>query len=335
MDGPRTGEAGMPRALVACVLVTLLLAPRASARDDPPFVEGEAVARVSVTVDPDGRGTVAVPGPFTVVPGSGRVAIHVPEAGGVFVLAGDSIVHYFELPAGSVVHDIQATGELLAVGWRVPPSRNDTVEIHVFDLKTGQHIERIRSANPYLRIGANAGEELWRVVVEGGTVGVYHPPSAASFPLWNRETGPVPGSEQMSRARAGVGFEDAVWVPHPDGTVDRKVRGRTEPFSGLGEGEFIDGPTATIAVLLQAAPGDPPGGERELPEELVVHVLEKDVAISTQRLSAVGADAVPARRVVAGRPVRAIGRRLYWIHLGHDYVEVRMAPLPGPVESPE
>jgi len=325
----------MPRILVPSVLAILLFAPSASARDEPPSVRGEAVARVSVTVNADGRGTVAVPGPFAVIPGSNRIAIHVPEAGGVFVLAGDSILHYFELPPGSVVHDIQATEGLLAVGWRIPPPRNDTVEIHVFDLGTGKRVERIRSANPYLRIGASEGEELWRVVLEGDTVGVYHPPAAASFPLWNRETGPVPGSEQMSQARAGIGFEGAIWVPHPDGTVDRKVRGRTEPFSGLGEGEFIDGPTSTTAVLLQPAPGDPPGGERELPDDLVVHVLEKDVAISTQRLSAVGADAVPARRIVAGRPVRAVGGRLYWIHLGFDYVEVRATPLPRPTEPPE
>jgi hypothetical protein len=38
---------------------------------------------------------------------------------------------------------------------------------------------------------------------------------------------------------------------------------------------------------------------------------------------------------VAGRPGRAIGDRICWIRLGFDYVEIRAAPLPRAVESPE
>ena len=153
------------------------------------------------------------------------------------------------------------------------------------------------------------------------------PTTAATYPLWDRDEGFIVGSRQVVESTAGVGFgESAQWIPNPDGSVDRKVRGRSEPFAAAGEGEFIGAFGEDGVVLLQSAsdPDAPP----VLPRELVVHVLEGDHAIAELRVEAVSPALDADRLMLPGRPAQVREGRLYWSYLGPDYVEIRAIDLP-------
>jgi hypothetical protein len=298
----------------------------AAARGQAPVAPGEAFARVSVTLEPDDAGVVRLPGPFVVLPDGERLAIHVPEANGIFILRGDRILHHFPLPEGIVLDDLEASTQLLVAARRLAPPRRETVELHPFGLRDGRRYDIVRSANPYLRLADGPAAGSWRVVVEGTLVGVYHPPSAATYPLWDARTGAVPGTDQIARARAGIGLEEGGWVPRVDGSLERNERGRTVPIADGSDGRFVDGPAPDVAVLLR-------GDGEEVPETLEVLVLQDDVAISPLHLPAIAPGAPEGRYTMAGNPVRALHDRIFWIRVGHDYVEIRATSRPVPVPA--
>jgi hypothetical protein len=291
-------------------------------------VDGVLAARVAITVMHDAAGTAWAPGPFAPLPGGSRVAVYVPEADGILILEGDRILHHYPVPSDGRGIDELAASETLLVAGRRPREGGVRVDLFVFDLTTGRFVERVESGNPYLRAPAD-GRDAWRIVVEGGTVGAFDPATAATYPLWNRASGPVPGSEQVVRATSGLGLSaGSTWIPNPDGSVARKVRGRAVPFADAGEGEFVGGTPDGVLVLLPPDPAMP--AERLLPRELVVRVLEKQHAISELRLSAVSDAVADERCAIVGRPVQLLGRRLYWARLGHDDLEIRTIELPVP-----
>jgi hypothetical protein len=319
--------------------VPFLVLPSLAAADDTTPIHGETFARVSVTVDPDGSGTILVPSPFAVVPETGRVAINVPEAEGILLLEKERILHHFPLPSGSTpVHDLAAAGRLLVAG-RHAGEGLSTVDLQIFDLRTGLSIASVQSNNPHLRVDPGAGEQ-WRVVIDGTRVGVFHPPTAASYPLWIREEGVLPGPVQMARASAGIGFgSGAAWTPEPDGSVSARTRGATVTFADPGLGEFLD-PVLDRAVLL----GQPVAtvradadGETLLPHEIGVRLVDVAGKRTDFRLQTMAADVKARRLVIQGRPVRVVGDRIYWMYLGRDYLEIRTVPaseIPGTPLAP-
>lgn len=291
----------------------------------PPVVAGDRIARLSITLEHRGD-TAVVPGPFTVLPDGKRVAIDVPESDGILLVEGDRILHHFPLPANAAGIDGLAASSTLLVAGRRPRDGPTNVDLFVFDLQTGLFVERIESANPFLRAPAE-GRDTWRIVVDGDRVGVFEPTTAATYPLWDRGTGFIVGSQQVVQSTAGLGFGDsAKWIPNPDGSVDRKVRGRSEPFASAGEGEFLGDFGEEGIVLLQSA-GDP-ASPPTLPRELVVHALEGERAIAELRVEAVDPAVDSDRRLLSGRPAQVSATRLYWVYLGPDYLEVRAADLP-------
>lgn len=313
--------------LLAILAQALLPLPGGAAS---PRVEGTSIARVAITVSADSGGTVRLPGPFAVLPGGNRVAVNVPESEGILLLEGDRILHHFPLPSKSAGHrfdDLEASETLLVAG-RSSYREAVHADLFVFDLSWGRMIQRIQSANPYLETNAE-NRAGWRVVVEGDRVGVFHPPSATTYPLWDRAEGVIAGSDQMVRATLGLGFgTSATWIPNPDGSVDRKLRGGAEPLVAPGEGKFVDGAGPGVVVLLVSGPADAPG--KVLPREWVVHVLEGDHTISELRLDALS-PAVDAKRLeLTGRPVQVRDGRLFWEYLGPDYLEIRSTALPSP-----
>ncbi|MFN8177419.1 MAG: hypothetical protein U0167_05800 [bacterium] len=313
---------------VSTLLAAVALAPAAPAA--PPRVEGRPFAHVAITVAIDSTGTIHVPGPFAVLPGNRRVAVRVPESDGILLLEGDRIVHHFPLADSFDVDDLAASDSMLVAGRR-PPEGAITVDLFLFDLLTGRMIQRIQSANPFLRAPAT-GRDLYRVVVEGSRVGVFDPTASASYPLWDRASGVVIGGDQMVQATSGLGFgASAVWIPNPDGSVDLKLPGHSKRLVDPGEGEFVGGAGRETIVLL--SPSGAAEKERELPGELVVHVLEADRAIAELRLVAVSPAVDVERRVVTGRPVQVRDGRLYWLYLGPDFLEVRSTELPAGAEK--
>jgi hypothetical protein len=307
------------------VLAALLALGGAGVSAEAPRLRGEPVARLSVTLAREGD-AVLVPGPFAVLPGGARVAIDVPEADGILLVEGERIVHHFPLPSDVPGFDELAASAQILVAGRRPRGWALSVDLFVFDLATGRFVERIQSGNPYLR-PPDEGLDRWRVLVDGERVGVFDPKTAATYPLWDRAAGLVASADQVVRSTAGFGFAGgAAWIPNSDGSVDRKVRGRAEPFSAAGEGEFVGSVGTGVVVLLVSEAG----AERLLPRELVVRVLEGEHAISELRLDAVSASVDAERRVLPGRPVHVVDGKLYWARLGPDYLEVRTAPLPSP-----
>lgn len=305
------------------ILVGLACAPLA-ARAEPPLVEGEVLARLSVTVE-EGGAAVLVPGPFAVFPDGRRVAVNVPEANGILLVEGDRILHHFPVPASPDVSDLAASDSILVAGRR-PRGGPVNVELLVFDVVTGRLVQQIQSANPYLRAPAE-GIDAWRIVVDGGRVGVFEPSTAATYPLWDRATGLVTGAEQVVRSTSGLGFgEDARWIPKAGGGVDRKVRGRSEPFASPDDGEFVGAAAGDVVVLM---PFDAAAAERRLPAEIVVRVLHGEHAIAELRLDARSAAMASERLVLAGRPVRVQDGRICWSRLGPDYLEIRATDLPA------
>ncbi len=315
----------IPRRTLASPLATILFAGNVLlAEAGPPRIDGETAAHLSVTVVKDASGAAIVPGPFAVLP-DGRVAVYVAESGGILVLEADRIVHHFPIPSDDQgIDDIAASGTMLVAGRR--PRRGGTyVDLFAFDLTTGRAIERVQSANPFLR-PPEEGSDLWRLVVAGGVVGAFEPKTAATYPLWDRVKGPIPGSEQVVHATSGLGLgEGTTWIPQPDGSLARKERGRSVAFSSADEGEFVDATVDGIVVLLQP---EREGTERLLPKEIVVRVLEAEHTITELRLAAVSDASHSKRRILSGRPVRLHEGRLYWVHLGYDDLEIRTTPLP-------
>ena len=309
---------------VAAVLVALAALPARAAAPPSMVVRGAPMARTSITLVPR-DGAVRVPGPFTVLPGGRRVALELPETNGILLLEGERIVHFFPLPEEvSSWEDMAASPTLLAIGRRVRGG-NVFVDLVVFDLRRDERVQRVQTANPYLR-PPDHGPDDWRIVLAGGQLGVFEPRMAATYPLWDRKEGIIAGGEQVVQSTAGVGLdEEAHWIPDPDGSVSRKVRGRSEPFAAPGAGEFLGGLGDSVLVLLA---GDRTDGPRLLPRELVVRV-QNEHTIRELRLPAVDDAVVEEHRVLPGRPAMVTGGRLYWCYLGPDYLEIRSAAIPA------
>lgn len=314
-------------ALLAAAL--LLAAPHlgAGARAKP--LRGVTVARISVTVDPDERGTIQVPSPFTVLPGSDRIAIHVPEADGIFVLEGERILHHLPRPPGAPEpQDLEAAAGLLAAGAPQVTERI-TADLALYDLAGGLLLDRVSSANPFLRVDFEMSD-LWRVVVEDGTVGVYHPGAGATYPLWTRAGRLVPSSDQMTRASAGIGFGGEVKLaPLADGTVHLHRRAQETTFATADDGEFLDPAPGGSALFLQpaAAVRADSDGDLLLPHEIDVRRLTAAGERADFSLDSIDHGVRAKRLVIHGRPVRVRGDRVYWIFLGADFLEIRAANL--------
>lgn len=306
-----------------------IVTPLSGARAEPKALEGVTVARISVTVDPDDRGTIQVPSPFTVLPGSDRIAIHVPEADGIFLLEGERILHHFPRPPGAPdPEDMDATADLLAAG---APRVTDlvTADLSLYDLRTRKLLDRISTANPYLRVDFEMSD-LWRVVVEDGRAGVYHPGAGATYPLWTRDGGVVPSADQMTGASAGLGFGgEARLTPLADGTVALQRRAQTVPFADADAGEFLDPAPDGAALFLQPAVAvrSDADGDLLLPHEIAVRRLAADGTRADFRLDSIDSGVKAKRLVIHGRPVRVRGDRVYWIFLGADFLEIRAATL--------
>ncbi len=284
-------------------------------------------ARLSVTVDPDDSGTILVPSPFTPVPGSDRIVVHVPESGGIFLLEGERILHHYPLDEGEL-HDISATETLFVAGRRISSGRM-TVDLRVFDLRSGQSVATVRSKNPYLRVDL-AQEEHWRVVVGDTRIGVFHPEAGASYPLWDSETGFVASPDQLAGAKAGIGFVgETKWIPTVGGGVSRHQRGRAVEFATPEQGDFIDG-VSDRAILLrqpQATVRADADGDLLLSRDLPVRILDEEGVARDFRLRSMDADVRARRLVIQGRPVRVDDGSIYWIYLGVDYLEIRTVPV--------
>jgi hypothetical protein len=299
-----------------------------AAGSGPPILEGETHARLSVTVDPDESGTILVPSPFAIVPGSDRVVVHVPESGGIFLLEGERILHHFPLPDVAELHDIAAAETFFVAGRRFP-SGLVTVELRAFDLREGRPLASVESRNPQLRVDLEA-EELWRVVIRGSRAGVFHPATGATVPLWDRETGPVPSADQVAGATAGLDWDaETKWVPAPDGSVSRSTRGRSVEVVAPGRGEFLDAVSDRAVLLLQPAETvrADADGELLLSHELGVRLVEEGGVEKDFRLRSMSDDVRATRLVVRGRPIRVHDGRIYWIFLGTDYMEIRTVPV--------
>lgn len=320
----------VPRLAPACRLaaaLVLALAAGAPAAQQPASVRlsGEVVARVSITLATH-DGAVLVPGPFAVLPGGRRVAVTLPEADGILLLEGERIVHHFPLPGDAREFDDMAASPALLVAGRRLAGGSAFVDLFVYDLQSGREVERVQSANPYLRPPAG-GRDRWRIVLEGTLLGAFDPTMSATYPLWDAKDGVIAGAEQVVRSTSGVGFDDAaVWVPNPDGSVNRKGRGVSEPFAAPGAGEFVGGLGDSVVVVL--ADDDPAAPKRRLPRELVVRVQDADT-IRELRLPAVDDAVAEDVRLLPGRPVRLLGGRLFWCYLGPDYLEIRSAAVPA------
>ena len=298
--------------------------------DDETPIRGDVVARLSVTVTPDESGTLEVPSPFAVAPDGRRVAIHVPESGGIFILEGRRILRHLPLPAGAgSLQDLHITESYLVVGRR-PAEGRTTCELDLFDLATGELAQRVHSANPNLRC-TGAGADLWRIVSGEGRVGVYHPGRGGSVPLWDRAKGLLLGADQMAGERSGIGLSgESAWVPNPDGSVSRKQRGRTRTVTGPEDGLFLAGSAAGDLFLLEPTDvvGPPGEGGVLLPPELRVRHWQDDSVITEIRLRASSSRTGAKRLVVRGRPVQVLGNRLFWLFVGFDFLEIRSMEIP-------
>lgn len=302
-----------PILLLAGLLLAGLPARPASAKDASP--KDDVVARLSVTVDPDDAGDVHLPGPFAVTPDGQQAVLQVPVAEGFFVLSGTDILHHFQVPADAGVRDVTVTSRLLVAG-ATPQDDRVSVDLFVFDFPARRRLDRLQSANPFLHTSNH--DLAWRVAAGTELVGVFHTQTAATYPLWRRGQGLVPSSEQVGRARAGIGFGDERWIPLPDGSVDRWTRGRTENVVPPGGAMFVGGFADGTAALL--APGSDP---MQLPEEIHLTLHRGGQPVGDVSLPAVSPSARGSRRLLTGSAVRIQGDRYYWLYLGYDYVEIR------------
>jgi hypothetical protein len=324
---PRFGLPATSRPALVFLIGSGLLAGSAPAADS--VVSGDVYARVSVTVEPDESGTILVPSPFAIVPESNRVVIHVPESGGIFLLEGERILHHYPLVHGvGLLHDMAADVGLFVAG-RHGVEGLATVDLWVFDLRTGEAVATIQSKNPHLRVELGT-EALWRTLIEDTRVGIFHPGAGASFPLWERETGTVLSAEQMAGASGGIGLAgERKWVPDAGGTVSVWSRGRTVKFVAADRGEFLDAVGYRAVLLSQPAPTvrADADGDFLLSHELGVRLVDGDGVETDFRLQSMSPDVRASRLVIQGRPVRVHGDRIYWIYLGRDFLEIRTVPV--------
>lgn len=279
----------------------------------------DAVARVSVTLHPDKTGALRLPGPFSVFPGGRQAVLYVPASRGLFVLEQQRIVHHLPLPSTFQVESLDSSDQLIVAGSR-PQGTHVSVDLLVFDRGAGSTLARVESANPFLRVDAEQGR-TWRVVAGKEQVGVFHPPTAATYPLWHRSDGLVPSQEQIGRARSGIGLHDGDrWVPHPDGSVERRVDGRTESALESDHGTFVGAlDDGTVLMRVEESADEP----SVLPRELVLHAFRDGNAVGKIRLRSRSSSAVGTGHRTVGPPVQLRGNLLYWLYLGHDYLEVR------------
>jgi hypothetical protein len=316
-------------AVIAPLAAVLSGAPAFAAGSRAEPLEGVTVARISVTVDPDGSGTIQVPSPFTVLPGTDRVALHVPEADGIFLLEGERILHHFpRAPGAPAPQDLESAGDLLAAGAPLLDGRL-TADLALYDLAARGLLDRVSSANPFLQVDFEMSD-LWRVVVEDDVVGVYHPGAGATYPLWTRAARLIPSSDQMTRASAGIGFGGEVRLaPLADGTVTRHERARATPFATAADGEFLDPVPGDAALFLQPAATvrADADGDFLLPHRIDVRLLTADGDRTDFSLQSIARKVRAKRVVIQGRPVRVRGDHVYWIFLGADYLEIRAANL--------
>jgi hypothetical protein len=302
----------------------------AGAAASAPLLEGRPIARIAVTVDPDERGTIRVPSPFAVLPDGARVAVHVPESDGIFVLEGDRILHHFPLgPGAHEIRDMAAAGSLLVAGCPAEDERF-TAEIFLFDLATGRSFAPVSSANPRL-VTDFESLELWRVVTDGTLAGVYAPAAGATFPLWSRGQGLLPSAEQIVRAASGIGFgEGPRPIPVPGGAVELRDRAHSTPLAGPDDGEFLDAALdGTAALLLRPAARVRSDTDADLllPHELAVRLVRASGERTDLRLRSIDEGVVASRLLIHGRPVRVSGRHVHWLFLGADFLEIREADL--------
>jgi len=295
----------------------------------------QVFARINVTVSAR-RGAARLPTPFTILPDEQRAAVYVPETGGILLLRGEDVLHHFPIPTvpadgSSALHDLDASDRFL-VGGRWTPDDLTTVELHIFDLETGTSVGHIESRNPHLGGEINdLARQLWRVVVDGDTVGVYDPRLGASVPLWVQGKGAVESADQMARVSAGIGFgREDVWIPVSNGEVERRIgaqRTKAEPIEGA---IFLDD-----ASSLPAANGfDPrscfirmkaPGSSTHF--DIFLDCAGPPLFSDPQRLRIETSDDWVDKYWIEGRPVRVRGSQLYWPVVGLDEIEIQRSPL--------
>lgn len=326
MNGPFTV------ALRILLVAALLLGPGfAEAKPKKPGV----FARLNVTVSAR-RGAARFPTPFAILPDEQRVAVYVPETGGVLLLRGEDVLHHFPIPTvpadgSSALQDLDASDKFL-VGGRWTPEDQTTVELHIFDLQTGRSAAHIESRNPHL--GGEVDEMarlLWRVVVDGDTVGVYDPRLGASVPLWVQNKGAVESAEQMARVSAGIGFgREDVWIPAANGEVERRIgkqRWKAEPIAGV---IFLD-----EASSLPASAGFDPRlcfVRMQFPESATHFDIFLDTAgtrvfSEPPRVHIETSDGWVDKNWIEGRPVRVRGSQFYWPVISQDEIEIQRLPL--------
>lgn len=282
----------------------------------PGAARAETLARFARDVSED----AAPPGPFAVLPDGKRVAVCVPSSEGILLLEGSRVVAHLPVPPGLGVDDLDARGNLLVSGAALPDGRL-TIRLGVFDLERRALVMRIDSANPFLRMDPDSSTG-WRAVAGTDLAGVFHPPTAASYPLWDRNAGIIPSSDQIGRAHAGIGFDGRDrWAPQPDGSVGRHRGGPTEVVLEAGHGAFVGG--LSDGTLLMRREGCDAARDTELPEVIVLDAYRDGKAVGSVRLRA-RAHHVPANRTMFhGRLVRVSGDRIAWVYAGDDGFEIR------------
>jgi hypothetical protein len=314
------------RTTLAVLLILASLLDASLARGAPALA-GKVAARIAVTMDTDDTGTIHVPSPFSIVPGTGEIVLVVPESDGIFLLRGKRILHHFPLPVAHV-HDVDVSSKLLVTGRR-PETGRVTADMEIFDFPTRRRIERVQSANPFLRV-EGPGHEFWRVVLGGDRVGIYQPSQGATYPLWVRDAGIVASAEQVALASPGIGWGGEVaWVPLFDGSVSRMNRGRSEPMVDAGNGEFLGAIGDASILVLSPSPSVrvDSDGEFLLDRDLQLRWQRVDGATREFRIATTSSDVRAEKIVVRGQPARVRDDSLYWIFAGYDYLEIRTLPL--------
>ena len=253
-----------------------------------------------------------LPGPFAVLPGGDQVVLHVPASKGLLLLQGSRIVRHIPLPSAFPVQSLDASSRFIVAGAR-PLAGRITIALRIFDPADGKLLARVESANPFLRMSADSSKG-WRVVAGASRAGIFHPPTAATYPLWDLTDGVVASADQIGRAQAGIGFEGPNrWVPQPDGSVGRRDPGRTIPVLEAGHGAFIGG-LSNGTVLVR--------GE-DSAESAVVLAFRNGQAIGEIRLRVAPPRAARDPHDMPGPLVQVHADRLYWTYLDRDLMEIR------------
>jgi hypothetical protein len=316
---------------VLAAAVVLFVPGQADAKPKKP----EVFARLNVTVSAR-RGAARLPTPFTILPDEKRAAVYVPETGGVLLILGEDVVHHFPIPTvpsdgSSALHDLDASDRFL-VGGRWTPGDQTTVELHIFDLQTGSSAAHIETRNPHL--GGEADEAarlLWRVVIDGGTVGVYDPRLGGSVPLWVEGKGPVESQEQMARVSAGIGFgREEVWIPATNGEVERRLASERFKAEASGGALFLDEASSLPAVTpfdprLCFVRIQPPGSSTHF--DIFLDAAGPHALTDAPRVRIDTSDDWVEKNWIEGRPARVRGGQLYWPVIGQDEIEIQRSRL--------